>query len=830
MRTPDHWVKRNPQLIRLTGQHPFNAEASLDALFSAGFLTPAHLHFVRNHGAVPKVDETKLRNWRIRVHGLVKEEYSFSLDDLRTRFQTVTLPVTLVCAGNRRKEQNVIRKSLGFSWGAAGVSTALWTGVYLADVLEYVKPIRPAAKHVIFEGTDNLPNGPYGTSQRLNQATDRRKGMLIAWAMNGLPLEPDHGFPVRVIIPGQIGGRMVKWLNRIEVSEQESQHHLHFWDNKVLPMQLTPERARSEQQWWYDPRYIITELNINSAIVKPAHDETITVNPGESDKDLSSYTVKGYAYSGGGRRVTRVEVSLDDGDTWVLANIDYPEDLYRQAVYESPIYGTLDLTQNDYSFCWCFWTLDVTLVDLMSSNSIAVRAMDESMNIQPRDMYLNATSMMNNWWFRVAIHKTSVASGFLLRFEHPTLVDGRSGGWMERMKSSGVDPLKPRFGPVETKNNDVSPRQTQALAKNPAVSPGVDRRISVAELREHDKSEPWFVVNGEVYDGTTYLKDHPGGADSILLMAGEDATDDFVAIHSMDATAKLADFHIGTLSEPFTPAVNDNSDGSSLTNSSFLDPKRWKTVTLSSVRKINHDSLVFSFSLGNTNQAIGLPIGQHVFVRIKRKDTDEIVQRAYTPVSRPSDTGRIEFLIKLYLPSPQFPAGGRMSVGLEQLKPGDTVEIKGPLGSFIWQGRGKALIHNIEREVKNVGLVCGGTGITPVLQVLRSILEDTEDRTQVWLLYANKTEADILCRDELDHLFKIHGQNRFKLHYTVGTAPKSWTYSIGRVTEELLKAHLPPPCDDSLILACGPEPMINHCVKPGLQKYGWNVESSLFVF
>lgn len=100
--------------------------------------------------------------------------------------------------------------------------------MYLAEVLAHVKPVRGQAKHVIFEGGDSLPNGPYGTSQLLSWATSTEKGMLIgqiqahtaadvrsltfnaAWAMNGLPLEPDHGFPVRVIIPGQIGGRSVK--------------------------------------------------------------------------------------------------------------------------------------------------------------------------------------------------------------------------------------------------------------------------------------------------------------------------------------------------------------------------------------------------------------------------------------------------------------------------------------------------------------------------------------------------------------------------------------------------------------------------------------------
>lgn len=85
--------------------------------------------------------------------------------------------------------------SLGFI-----VSTALFTGVYLADVLARVQPIRPAAQHVIFEGADALPNGPYGTSQRLSWASNKEKGMLLAWAMNGLPLAPDHGFPLRVVV------------------------------------------------------------------------------------------------------------------------------------------------------------------------------------------------------------------------------------------------------------------------------------------------------------------------------------------------------------------------------------------------------------------------------------------------------------------------------------------------------------------------------------------------------------------------------------------------------------------------------------------------------
>jgi len=128
---------QNPRLIRLTGKHPFNCEASLDELFDAvstvhllhpflhslrtsqGFLTPSELFFVRNHGAVPKVDGEVLETWSIRVHGLVENGRSFTLSDLKDTFPVVTLPVTVACCGNRRKEQNVVRKGLGFNWGAA---------------------------------------------------------------------------------------------------------------------------------------------------------------------------------------------------------------------------------------------------------------------------------------------------------------------------------------------------------------------------------------------------------------------------------------------------------------------------------------------------------------------------------------------------------------------------------------------------------------------------------------------------------------------------------------------------------------------------------------
>lgn len=122
------------------------------------------------------------------------------------------------------------------------------------------------------------------------------------------------------------------------------------------------------------------------------------------------------------------------------------------------------------------------------------------------------------------------------------------------------------------------------------------------------------------------------------------------------------------------------------------------------------------------------------------------------------------------------------------------------------------------------------TGITPILQVLRSILHDTTDNsTNVWLISANKTEHDILCRGELDSLFDSH-PGRFHVHYTVTSAPPSpWRYSKGRITEDMMREHLPSPGEGRMVLVCGPQGMID-IVKLGLEKCGWDIQHDLVVF
>jgi nitrate reductase (NAD(P)H) len=189
-----------------------------------------------------------------------------------------------------------------------------------------------------------------------------------------------------------------------------------------------------------------------------------------------------------------------------------------------------------------------------------------------------------------------------------------------------------------------------------------------------------------------------------------------------------------------------------------------------------------------------------------------------------------------------------MTTAFHQLRIGDSVELKGPLGSFIWDGPNTALWKGIRKTVKEVGMICGGSGTTPnvtlsmrdtkwkyegitsILQVLRNILQNAESETRVWVISANKTEHDILCREELDRLFALHGRERFKLHYTLSVAPEEWPYSVGRINDVLLSEHMPQHSEHGLILACGPEAMITHSIKPGLQNMGWDIERSLVTF
>jgi nitrate reductase (NAD(P)H) len=193
IKTPDNHVPRDPRLIRLTGVYPINVEASLSALYNEGFLTSPELFYVRNHGVVPEVNDAIIPGCKFFIGGMIKTPIIMTLRQLIANYEQITVHIALVCTGNRREEQIQVRKSKDFSWGAAGVSTALWTDVLLMELLRMAVPTS-GAKNVCMEGADKLPNGYYGTSVKLNWMMDPNRARYFVLTMES---HYDVSSPVR---------------------------------------------------------------------------------------------------------------------------------------------------------------------------------------------------------------------------------------------------------------------------------------------------------------------------------------------------------------------------------------------------------------------------------------------------------------------------------------------------------------------------------------------------------------------------------------------------------------------------------------------------------
>ena len=746
---------------------------------------------------------------------LVENPLTISLRQLLYDYDNFTYPITLVCAGNRRKEQNVVRKSKGFSWGPAGVSTALFTGVVMSDVIRRAKPKR-GARYVCMEGADRLPNGYYGTSVKLNWVMDPNRGIMLAHGMNGEPLRPDHGKPLRAVIPGQIGGRSVKWLKKLTITDKPSDNWYHIYDNRVLPTMVSPETAANDQNWWMDERYAIYDLSTNSAIAYPAHEEQLgLVGAAET------YKCKGYAYGGGGRRVTRVEVSTDQGKNWSLANIDYAEDRYRESEKDS-FGGRLDMAWRETCFCWCFWTLDVPLQELEKAKDLVVRAMDEGMCVQPRDLYWNVLGMMNNPWYRIAINRERD----YLRFEHPTQPALMPGGWMERVKKAGGNLTNGYWG-EKVAGDEANEQAEETPEEIPMTKDGPNKEITIDELRKHETSDrPWFVLNGEVYDGTTFLEEHPGGATSIINAAATDATEEFMAIHSETAKAMMSAYHIGTLDSTSRAALSQGgvASDSAKPRPVFLQQRAWSTATLCSKKEVSWDTRIFTYKLDHDEQTLGLPTGQHLQIRLRDPVTREAIIRAYTPISETSRKGYMDVLVKVYF-AKDGTAGGKMSMAMESLPIGHGVDFKGPVGKFEYCGRGQYTINSKSRSVNRFVMICGGSGVTPIYQVFRAVMRDTEDKTSCIVLNGNRSQEDILCKDELDMLV-INGKGRGQIHYTLTKPNDDWKGGRGRIDPTLV-ARKCPRKEGVVALICGPEAM-EKSMRCCLKEQGWPDEDVVF--
>lgn len=202
--SPDNWIPRSDKLVRLTGKHPLNAEPQLTPLFDAGLITPNEYHYVRNHGAVPHL---LWETHELEVDVGEGKRSVYSMDDILEKFEPLNIAVALACDGNRRKELNMIKRSKGFNWGSGAVSCAYWKGPLMRDVLlaTGLEPpdINQGTRYwVNFEGADNPSEGKYATCIPLQMALDPTNDVILAYEMNDVPLPPDHGYPLRVIVPG----------------------------------------------------------------------------------------------------------------------------------------------------------------------------------------------------------------------------------------------------------------------------------------------------------------------------------------------------------------------------------------------------------------------------------------------------------------------------------------------------------------------------------------------------------------------------------------------------------------------------------------------------
>lgn len=249
---------------------------------------------------------------------------------------------------------------------------------------------------------------------------------------------------------------------------------------------------------------------------------------------------------------------------------------------------------------------------------------------------------------------------------------------------------------------------------------------------------------------------------------------------------------------------------------------------------VSHDTRRFRFILPSSDHILGLPVGQHIF--LTAKIDGNLVIRPYTPVSSDDDKGFMDLLVKVYFKNvhPKFPDGGKMTQYLERMSIGDYIDVRGPNGLLVYDGLGQFSIKPNKQSgprktvYKHFAMIAGGSGITPMLQVIKDVLKNPNDRTKLYLIFANQTEKDILLREELDELTAAHS-SCFHLWYTLDKAPDNWKFSEGFVNADMIEKHFPPPSDNVLVSMCGPPPMIQFACNPALDKLGFKPEHR-FVF
>jgi sulfite oxidase len=360
---PERPHGKHPDFIVRT-HDPLNGGPPPDLLRESP-VTPLDLFFVRNHGTIPEIDPA---SHRLAVGGMVGQPLSLSLDELRQQFPRVVVEATLQCAGNRRDELNAVERIRHeVPWGTEAISSAVWAGAPLREVLRAAR-VGPDAAHVAFTGLDEVARQGqvfgFGGSIPLEKALGPE--VIVAYEMNGGPIPPAHGFPLRVIAPGYIGARSVKWLAEITVQAAPSDNYFQAHAYKLFPLHVSAETV----DW--SGGLMLGEMPVSSAICLPSSGATLAAG---------AVLVQGYAFAGGGRTVERVDVSADGGATWVEAELKG----------ERP------------RWAWRFWQARIELPP--GRHQLVARAWDSAANTQPdhpRHVW-NFKGYMNNAWHRVDV-------------------------------------------------------------------------------------------------------------------------------------------------------------------------------------------------------------------------------------------------------------------------------------------------------------------------------------------------------------------------------------------------------------------------------------------
>jgi sulfane dehydrogenase subunit SoxC len=323
-------------------------------------ITPLGLHYLLIHYDIPSVDAA---TWRLEVGGLVGRALTLSLDELKAR-ETVELPSTMECAGNGRARLDP--RPVSQPWLTEAIGTAAWTGTPLAPLLEEAG-VGEAAVEILFTGLDRGVEG--GTAQAyersLSVAEALGSGAILAWAVNGVPLPPQHGYPVRLVVPGWYGMTNVKWLHRITAIDTPFEGY----------QQAHGYRIRQVEDEAGTP---VTRMVPRALMLPPGVPEFLTRR---RFAEAGRHRLEGRAWSGRGE-ITRVEVSVDGCATWVDA----------------------ELGGSPGPHAWRAWSFDWEAEP--GEHVLSCRATDSARNTQPLEPEWNLGGYSNNAVQRVPVTVT----------------------------------------------------------------------------------------------------------------------------------------------------------------------------------------------------------------------------------------------------------------------------------------------------------------------------------------------------------------------------------------------------------------------------------------